>query len=111
MPDCIAWEKSCGSHGYGQAWNGMTVTTAHRFVWEKTFGPIPTGMTVDHICRNKLCVNVEHLRLLSNVENGTDNGQRHKTHCPQGHPYDEENTYVTPRGWRRCRACAAARRG
>lgn len=110
--DCWLWQLSPGSHGYGQmGWENdqgkSAGTTAHRVAWMAIHGDIPTGMTVDHECRNHMCCNPLHLRLLSNVANATDNGQGAKTHCPRGHAYDGENLYVDPKGHRRCKACAA----
>jgi hypothetical protein len=104
---CWLWTQSTGSHGYGQTWDGVTVRLTHRVAWTLTNGPIPDGMTVDHRCRNRRCVNPAHLRLLPNVLNAHDNGNHRKSHCPLGHPYDPENTYVNPRGHRYCRACRA----
>lgn len=70
---CVLSTYSTGSHGYAQAWDGATVVLAHRIVWEYAHGPIPGGMTVDH------------LRLLSNVENATDNGMSaFRTRAPAG---------------------------
>lgn len=104
---CWPWRKSLGSHGYGQTWDGTTVRLAHRVAWTLYhMEQIPDGMTIDHICRNRRCCRPKHMRLLTNVENATDNGQGRKTHCPALHPYDEANTYVDPKGHRRCRACA-----
>jgi hypothetical protein len=112
--DCWLWLKSVGSHGYGQAsWatNGKSAgTTAHRVAWMAAIGPIPDGLTVDHRCRVRRCCNPRHLRLLANVDNARDNGQGKKATCPRGHPYVGDNLYVTPRGHRRCRACAAIHR-
>jgi HNH endonuclease len=79
---------------------------AHRVAFSLWVGPIPEGMTVDHICRNRKCQNPNHLRLLSNLDNARDNGQSRKTHCPRGHEYSPENTWVDPDGARRCRECA-----
>ena len=109
--ECWPWPKSKGSHGYGQiGWtqeDGRRMgTTAHRAVWVHHYGPIPGQLTVDHICHNKVCCNPSHLRLLTNVDNATDNTQGSKTECPRGHPYNEENTYMDPNGHRRCRPCA-----
>lgn len=77
--ECWPWKLSIGSHGYGQiGWNvdGKNVTTtAHRAAWSATNGPIAGDLTVDHICRNKVCCNPAHLRLLSNVDNARDNVQ------------------------------------
>lgn len=106
---CWLWKQSVGSHGYGQTWDGISVRLAHRVAWELSNGPIPKGMTVDHICRVRRCCNPLHLRLLSNEENGADNGNKRKTHCPQGHPYAGENLYVAPKGDRRCRICIRER--
>jgi hypothetical protein len=114
-PDgCHLSNYSVGSHGYSQiGWvegGQRTVTLGHRVAWIAAHGPIPARLTIDHVCRVRRCVNVAHLRLLSNVENATDNGQGRKTECPRGHPYDERNTYVNRRGHRLCRACARERR-
>lgn len=107
--ECWPWKQSCNSVGYGQTWDGITVRPAHRVAWELTHGRIPGKLTVDHICHNRPCCNPHHLRLLENVENARDNGFARRTHCPQGHPYDEMNTYTDPKGHRRCRTCAKAR--
>lgn len=108
---CWPWTQSAGSHGYGQTWDGITVRLAHRVAWTLANGPIPSGKTVDHDqdkCRiGGLCCNPAHMRLLSNVANATDNRQGRKTHCPEGHPYDEANTYINKRGHRLCRKCRA----
>ena len=107
--DCLVSSYSTGSHGYSQiGWQQDDLNhtrLGHRVAWEAVRGPIPDDLTVDHICRNRRCCNVEHLRLLPNVDNARDNGPARRTHCPQGHQYDEANTYVNPRGHRFCRAC------
>jgi hypothetical protein len=106
------------SHGYAEiAWSDAGVRKhhlCHRVVWIATHGPIPAGMTVDHLCHNRRCVEVSHLRLLTNVENARDNGFKTRTHCPRGHEYTPDNTYTRTdkRGWtmRNCRECARIRR-
>lgn len=108
--ECWPWKLSVGSHGYGQiGWGAKsekrTMVTAHRAAWTAVHGPIPDALTVDHLCRNRPCCNPAHLRLLTNEENGRDNGPNRRTHCPQGHPYDEANTYVRSNGHRACRTC------
>ena len=110
-PDqCWPWQRSTGSHGYGNAWDGVTVRLAHRVAWVMWHGEqIPEGMTIDHTCRNRVCCNPSHLRVLTNEENARDNGNARKSHCPAGHAYDETNTYIGPTGGRRCRACVRAR--
>lgn len=108
---CWQWQPSTGSHGYGNAYNGTTVVLAHRMSFEAFRGPILNDLTVDHICRNRTCVNPAHMRLMANLDNAKDNGMSSRTHCPHGHAYDDENTYRCPtKGHRRCRACAKARR-
>jgi hypothetical protein len=85
---------------------------AHRFVWEQIVGPIEKGMVLDHLCKNKRCVNPEHLEMVTQAMNayrgGADGGNAAKTHCPRGHEYSPENTYYRSNGWRQCRACARA---
>ena len=84
----------------------------HRVAYVALVGPIPAGMTVDHECRNGICRNPAHLRLMTNEDNGRQNGWAAKTHCPAGHPYDESNTYRAPGRpqARHCRACMAGRK-
>jgi hypothetical protein len=90
------------------------VRQAHRFAWELLRGAIPDGLTLDHLCRNRRCVNPDHLEPVTAVEN-TMRGQAphainaRKTHCLRGHAFDEENTYVRSDGARICRACVRAR--
>lgn len=110
--DCWISQYSTGSHGYAQVgwWAGgkNVMTLCHRVAFLAVNGEIPDDKVVDHICHNRRCVNPEHLRLLTNVENATDNGYSTKTHCPAEHPYEGDNLYVDPNGHRRCRACAKA---
>lgn len=84
LPDgCHLSTYSVGSHGYAQiGWErkdcGRRGTTAHRAAWTAVNGQIPLGMTIDHLCRTRRCVNPEHLRMLSNVDNARDNSQADK---------------------------------
>jgi hypothetical protein len=112
MSDCVEWDGTL-SEGYGRRWlpkERGKYRYAHREAWEEVHGPIPPGLQIDHLCRNRACVNVEHLELVTQRENllrgqGASAKNARKTHCPQGHPYDEENTFVTTRGTRKCRTC------
>lgn len=99
--------------GYGRFKVGGKLHVAHRVAYQLSVGPIPDGLTLDHLCRNTACVNPLHLEPVSvgeNIRRGTQgDAQRAKTHCPREHPYDSENTYVNPRGQRLCRACGRER--
>jgi hypothetical protein len=89
---------------------------SHRFSYEHFVGPIPEDLTLDHLCGNPECVNPEHLEPVTHKENilrgnGWSGRNIRKTHCPQGHPYDDTNTYLRPgqQGGRDCRECRRAR--
>ena len=66
---CILWTGATHSRGYGHMWVGSRLVYAHRYAWERAKGEIPEGLHIDHICRNRKCVNVDHLRLASNKQN------------------------------------------
>ena len=111
--DCWEW-TGARIGGYGRMWCNGKNKLAHRFVWESLVGPIPDGMTLDHLCRNPGCVNPDHLEVVThrvNVLRGCSPSARHarKTQCPQGHPYDEKNAYLGPSGRRYCRQCGRER--
>jgi len=111
---CHAWLGAIDRHGYGK-FHAMKNVRAHRFAWFIANGPIPSDMVIDHICRNRKCVNVGHLRLLSNKENiligvGWGAINANKTHCMRGHEFTSSNTIRTKRGGRRCRECKNAAR-
>lgn len=67
--DCLEWTGTRNEEGYGFLRHGGKVTPAHRYAWEQSNGPIPTGMQIDHRCRNHSCCRVEHLRLATNKQN------------------------------------------
>ena len=106
---CWLWEASCGRNGYGCFQVGKKNRKAHRVSYELHIGPIPDGLQLDHLCRNRCCVNPDHLEPVTNRENclrgETGKYQRDKTHCPHGHPYSGSNLMMRPNGKRRCRAC------
>jgi hypothetical protein len=105
-PDgCWSWQGHCDPLGYGR-WAGKL---AHRLIWESLNGPIPEGLELDHLCRNRRCVNPAHLEPVTHAENMRRSAPATKTHCINGHPYDEANTYIRPTGQRDCRLCTAAR--
>lgn len=102
-------------------WQGYTYEGYARYSGEgayreayRTFaGPIPAGMTVDHICFTPACVEPTHLRLLTELENKRNHQARPvivpDDECINGHKWTTANTYVRPSGQRDCRACIRAR--
>lgn len=111
---CWLWIAGCTTHGYGAFYDGRRQTPAHRFAYEQLVGPIPEGLHLDHLCRNRVCVNPAHLEPVTNVENvmrGESDAARNarKLECKRGHAFDEANTYHDATGRRHCRACARAR--
>lgn len=104
--DCWLWTASVSTTGYGQFYFDGRLHTAHRVAWELDNGPVPDGLFLDHLCRERRCCNPRHLEPVTTGEN-TRRSPIHngaKTHCPQGHPYDEVNTRRY-RGARYCRQC------
>lgn len=113
---CLAWTGAVQSSGYGSVGIGNGKTgLAHRVAWEHARGPIPEGMTVDHLCRFKLCVNVAHMELVSIGENTRRRYDRMDA-CVNGHELTPDNLIEKVRAsgtvMRNCRRCQndAARR-
>lgn len=106
---CWIWTASCQPTGYGQFMvreNGKSKNKyAHRVSYELSFGPIPDGLHIDHLCRNRKCVRPEHLEAVTCKEN-VSRGKRLITHCPKGHEYTEDNTYYNTARHRFCRECS-----
>ena len=108
---CWLWTAQINNKGYGKLKppKGMS-QLAHRFAYETFIAQIPQDLEIDHLCRNRRCVNPQHMEPVTHAENmkrgiGGHN-QRSKTHCPQAHPYDLFNTYIGPtNGDRQCRTC------
>ena len=87
---------------------------AHRLAREILVEPVPIGLTVDHLCRQTLCVNPDHTEPVTQATNllrGETMNALHarKTECVQGHQYTHENTMINSRGHRECRTCKTIR--
>jgi hypothetical protein len=108
--ECWPWKASLRMNGYGQFMLAGHNVAAHRLAYEMVVGPIPEGLDLDHLCRNRTCCNPAHLEPVTRRENARRGIKGVlTTHCPQGHPYDEANTRITRNGWRSCRACGRER--
>jgi hypothetical protein len=114
-PDgCWPWLAGRYSTGYGEFSIGYRKSAAHRVAYELLIGPIPAGLELDHLCRNRLCVNPAHLEPVTTRENilrgesGSAKNAR-KTHCHNGHPLTPGNLTPGPNGERRCLICNRTR--
>ena len=107
LTGCWIWLRTHEDYGY------FIGKRAHRISYEHWKGKIPKGLVIDHLCRNRSCVNPQHLEAVTQKENinrgirisGKEHHSSRKTHCPKGHEYTKQNIYLTPKGSRTCRIC------
>lgn len=104
--ECWVWPGTIGNHGYGVVCGQLV----HRMVFELLVGPIPEGLQLDHLCRNRPCANPHHLEAVTRRENilrgecfSAVNAK--KTHCANGHEYNAINTYQSKNNQRKCKIC------
>lgn len=121
LTGCWNWQGYVNPKSRYGTWSlqvgGKTKTVySHRYAYELLVGPIPEKLVLDHLCSNRQCCNPEHLEPITQAENtrrgaaAASNQFRAEavTHCPRGHEYTAENTYLRKSGGRACRACGRA---
>lgn len=107
---CWIWTGCVASNGYSKLSFESKHTSAHRVFYKWFKGPIEDGLQIDHLCRNKLCVNPDHLEAVTpkvntlRSENIAAKNSR-RTICLKNHPLAGNNLYITPDGRRQCRMC------
>jgi hypothetical protein len=111
---CWIWKLS-KEQGYGRIQHKFKRQSAHAASYRCFIGILPDGLVADHLCKNTECVNPYHLEAMTNIENVMRGNSpaainATKTHCPQGHKYDEKNTIWRTRrdgrAYRVCRLCS-----
>jgi hypothetical protein len=94
VQSCWLWSGALNSYGYGTFREDKKRILAHRWSYQHFVGPIPAGREIDHLCRNRNCVNPDHLEPVTrrvNVQRGLV-WKREQTHCKNGHQWTVENT-------------------
>lgn len=108
---CWNWIGTVNNWGYGSFFLNKKRYSAHRVSYELLYKDIPPKLQLDHLCRNRRCINPLHLEPVTakvNVARGMGPGgiNSRKTHCINGHEFTKENTYKQPKG-RGCYKCQA----
>lgn len=114
---CVEWTGFLDRDGYGQfrpSGRESSKVRSHRWAYEHFVGPIPAGLVLDHLCRNRGCVNVDHLEPVTPKENwlrgdGPARINADKTHCLNGHSLSGDNLRISADGKRSCFTCRKAR--
>lgn len=110
---CHEWRGAINPTGYGQFWAAGKSISAHRFAFIRSNGPIPADRVIDHLCRNRRCVNPAHMELVTTKENVLRGESRwainaRRTTCAQGHPFVAGNfrrAFSKGKPVRSCLAC------
>lgn len=123
---CKIWHKSKNHRGYGQTWHNGKNVKVHRLIWQALYGPIPEGLVINHLChteaikndgcndkqcQHRACYNIEHLEVVTQKENMAYSAWsiEARTHCRQGHEWNERNLYIRKNGARECAECNRVR--
>lgn len=112
---CLLWTGSVRSDGYGRLHIERVEVIAHRWYYEQLHGSLESFLQLDHLCRHKTCCNDFHLEPVTGQTNtlrgiGPSSVNAAKTHCPQGHEYDQWNTLLNCYNERVCKECRRVRR-
>ncbi len=112
---CAEWQACRHPDGYGKTVLAGRYVYAHVALWLLLVGPVPDGLELDHLCRNRACCEPSHLEPVTGRVNRARglhrNQNQSKTHCPRGHEYTPANTYsYGGRSGRQCKTCKRDKR-